>query len=241
MAILAYTHSGTAPRVLKMKIASSFAAATVGGFALDSADGAAGINLATPTSAANCVGITLDSGVYSATQGDTEGVVSVAINPDAVYGLKMVGNNGNGQLSITTNSVAETAGTVVTITTGDPVPNSPTMDEGYLVCVAGANVGQTRKITSVSATAITVTVPFSNDIALNDVFIAVPWSPFDVAGNNACLDVSSRGNAVQNIAVGTGAEFRHIEVKFDTSGQTFARQNSWLYSQADDHWLNLLT
>lgn len=241
MAILAYTHSGTAPRLVRMKIASSFAAATIGGFALDSADGGAGINHATQDSAANCVGATYDSGVYSTTQGDAEGVVSVAINPDAVWGLKMVGTNANGQLSITTNSAADTGGTVVTITTGDPVPNSPTMDEGYLVCVSGANVGQTRKITTVSATAITVLVPFTNDIASGDVFIAVPWAPFDVAGNNVRLDDSSRGNAVQAVAVGTGAEFRHIEVKFDTSGQTFARQNSWLYTQADDHWLNLLT
>lgn len=218
----------------KMKISASFA--TAGIYATVNAASGAGIVVGLRTTVADQVGVTVDTGTYSTTQGDAEGLVTVITNPYAVYRLLMVGDEDNAQLTVTTNSSAETAGTVVTITSGDPAPNSPTMDEGTIVCVSGANVSRTRKITSVAATTATVTVPFQNDIASGDVFILVPWTPNDTAGDNVNLS-ADLSNAEQDVAVGTGADMRPLALEFDTSSQANARRNSYVYANLVSHVL----
>ena len=218
----------------RMKIAATFA--TPGIYATTIAASAAGITVGLRTTVGEQVGVTVDTGTYSTTQGDTEGTVQVITNPYGVYRMLMVGDENSAQLTITTNSVAETAGTVVTITTGDPAPNSPSVDEGTIVCVSGANVRQTRKITSVAGTTATVTVPFLNDIASGDVFILVPWTPNDTAGDNVNLSLNF-ANAQQNIAVGTGADFRPLALEFDTSSQANARLKSYVYAAFVNHVL----
>jgi len=218
----------------KMKISATFA--TPGIYATVGASNGAGIVVGLRTTATEQVGVTVDTGTYSTTQGDAEGVVTVITNPYAVYRMLMVGDEDNAQLTLTTNSVAETAGTVVTITTGDPAPNSPTMDEGTIVCVGGANYGHTRKITAVGATSATVTVPFPRDIAAGDVFILVPWTPNDTAGDNINLS-ADLANAEQDVAVGTGADFRPLALEFDTTSQANARRNSYVYAALVSHVL----
>lgn len=229
----AYSLTGNStPLVKRYKISETMA--TAGVPVLVNAANGAGLALASTTAAADAVGVTVGTGVYSTTQGDAEGTVEVIISPDAVYKLRMANSAVAGtQLVITTNSVAETAGTVVTITTGDPAPNNPEMDEGTIVCVAGNNVGQTRKITSTAATTATVTVPFLNDIAASDVFIIVPWTPADVAGDNIQL-TTTLIEARQDIAVGTGIAMVVVDIEFDTSSQDNARRKSYVYGQLDD-------
>lgn len=200
------------------------------------ADGT-GLVAASTTGAADAVGVSVDTGTYSTTQGDPEGMVTVIINPDAVYRLRM--NNGataGGQLALTTNSVASTTGLGVTITSGDAAPNSPEMDEGMIFCVSGANVGQGRKVTSTSATVATVTVPFLNDIAVGDQFIILPFNPLDVAGDNINL-TSNLAEARQDIAVGTGIAAVHVDLEVDSSSVSNARRNSFVYAILDDHIL----
>lgn len=219
----------------RMKISATFA--TAGIYATVTADGGAGIVVGLRTTATSQVGVTVDTGTYSTTQGDAEGRVQVITNPYAVYRLLMVGDEASAQLTLTTNSAADTGGTVVTITTGDPAPNSPTMDEGTAVCVAGANLGQTRKITSVAATTATVTVPFLNDlVATTDQFILVPWTPDDTAGDNINLSLNF-SNAQQNVGVGTGADMRPLALEFDVSSVANARQKSSVFANLVSHIL----
>lgn len=228
---LAYLLSGGAPVIHTYKIAETMATAAVP-VELGTA-GQAGIALpADVDTTTDFVGVTLDTGTYSTTQGETEGVVSVIINPDAVYRALMYQDGNENQLSVTTNSAAETAGTVVTITTGDPAPNGPSHDEGTVVCVSGANVGQTRKITSVGATSLTVTVPFLNDIGSGDQFIHVPWTPGDVTNNNVRL--TGTGGAQVEGPVGTGQAWRVLELNFPSGSVSHIRRNSYAYLKSDD-------
>lgn len=211
------------------------ASATVAGVPVlvAAADGA-GLALSLTTGATDAVGVTVDTGTYSTTQGDPEGQVTVIINPDAVYKIRL--NNGataGGQLALTTNSVASTTGLLVTITSGDAAPNSPEMDEGTIVGVSGANVGVARKITSTAATQATVTVPFPNDIAVGDQFIILPFNPSDVAGDNVNL-TSNLAEGRQDIAVGTGIAAVHVDLEVDCSSVSNARRQSYLYAMLDD-------
>lgn len=225
--------SGGAAYIKRYKVAANVA--TAGIPLLNNADGGAGVANGTTTSAANAIGLSLDAATYSTTQGDTEGIVTVDIRPDAVVRMRMSNSATSGTaLVVTTNSSANSAGTTVTITTGDPVPNSPDFDEGAIACVSGANVGHWRKITSNSATTAVVTVPFPNTIASGDVFILVPWMEVDVVGNNIQL-TSDLLEARQDIATGTGAEFRILALEWDFSSQTNAQNNSYVSAQFDDH------
>lgn len=170
---------------------------------------------------------------YSTTQGDTEGLVRVICNPDAVVKARMSGGATSGtSLAQTTNSVAETAGTVVTITTGDPAPNSPTMDEGIIWCVSGNNFGQSRRITAVAATTATVTVPFLRDIEASSVFILAPYMPG--VGNTLQL-TSDFLEADATIAVGTGGAASIVELVLNLAA------DSHVYWLAQDHFFNQLS
>lgn len=238
-----YDVSGGSPVAKKFKINATMA--TAGVPVVIGTAGDAGLKLAAITSGVDFVGVTLDTGTYSATQGDAEGVVTVIINPSAAWRMHCSGTATAGtQLTLTTNITASAAGTVITKTgatgAGDPDPNSPEMDEGVAVCVGGANVGQTRKITSTGATSATVTVPFLADIAVGDQFIIVPWTPVDLAANNIAL-TSNLAEAQQDVAVGTGVAVRCIELEIDFSSVQDARNNFYIFGLIDDHILNETT
>jgi len=230
---LAYLLNGGAPLIKRYKSGSTFAAA--GGYATITADGGAGVVLGLATTVADQVGLSLDTTTYSTTQGDAEAVVSLIVNPDAVLRIRMGRTATAGtQLQVTTNSAANTAGTGITITAGDDAPNSEEKDEGTIACVSGANLGQSRKITSTSATVYTVTVPFLNDIASGDQFLAVPWTPADVVGDNVNLTTNLQEGR-QDIAVGTGADLRIFDLEFDYASVSHARRQSFVYALFDDH------
>ena len=233
---LAYLLSGGAPHVKRYKIGSD--CATLGMPIEAGIAGEAGVQkFADPTVITDAVGVNVDGDTFSTTQGaGNEGVIGVIINPDAVYQARICTTATSGtQSQIITNSAASTGGTVVTITTGDQDPSGTSMDEGFAACIAGGNVGQIRKVTSVAATSVTVTVPFERTIAVGDVFMVGPWSPSpDVTGDQAQL--TTDGIEVRNdIAQGTGAEIRGVEIGIDFSSQANARQRSYYYVLLDDH------
>lgn len=220
------------------RLKTGISMASLGAPVIITAAAGAGVVLGSTTGWTDAVGINLDASVYSTTQGDTEGVARVVVDPGAVFKWRIAGSATEGtQALVVTNSAASAAGTVITITTGDAAPNSPTLDEGTAYCVSGANAGQSRKITSVAATTATVTVPFTNDLAVGDVFILVPWTPFDVAGNNLQFSTALT-EADQSIAVGTGAPVRIVGLIWSL---TNARTDSWVEGVADDHVLNVTT
>ena len=60
-------------------------------------------------------GVNLDTGVYSATQGDAEGMISVSMRPDLVLKIRVAGSATTGAAMITlTNTLASSGGTLVT-------------------------------------------------------------------------------------------------------------------------------
>ena len=185
--------------------------------------------------ATDYIGLTIDTGTYSETQGDTEGVITVVISPDVVLKARMCNSATSGtQLVTTTNSVAETAGTTVTITTGDPAPNSPDLAQGTIACISGANKGQSRKFITSAATTAAATSPFTNDIASGDVFLIVPWFVMSNGGSDNVQVTTDLTEARQDIAAGTGIPSEIWETKFDFSDVSSARRESYLYFSPND-------
>jgi hypothetical protein len=174
------------------------------------------------------------------------GEVSLVVNPDAAYRFRMSGTAAaGGNLPLITNTVASTAGTLVTITTGDIVPNSPTMLDGTLIALTGANAGQRRKITTVSATEFTAVVPFPSDIAVGDTFTAVPYFPgaATVLGGDDLTLTTTPGTlateANATIASTTaGIRMTHLDLVYDTAGPLRGRSDGYIISNPVRHHYN---
>ena len=115
--------------------------------------------------------------------------------------------------------------------------SSPTFDEGVTWANAGgvnANQGQYRKVTSVSATAGTLTVPFDNAIAVGDDFLRAPyWIMDPTAKTIQFTTLLDEANA--SIAVGTGAAM--VTVGFRLNGI----YDSYVLACSNDHALNIAT
>ena len=163
---------------------------------------------------------------------DITAVTSVVINPDAVYRMLAVKGATGGQLDVLTESAGGSK-TANTITTGETAPNSPSMDEGTIVCISGANKGQTRKITSVAATVATIIEGWVNLNAIGDVFLMLPWTPGDDAANNVNL-TTDLASARADIAVGTGADMRPMDLIVDQSSIEASRNRSYVLAMFDD-------
>ena len=248
MAKFGYTFGGGAPVMKRYKLNAS---TTTKGILMSAGlTTNTGLILSTTTAAPRTVGLTTDTGTYTSTQSTTmtEGLITVIVNPDAVYKFRMSGTTASGgALLTTTNSSASTAGTVVTITTGDAAPNSPTMLDGTMLCISGANalqantplaigpvtVGSTlnavdtgsRAITAVAATTATNTVPYPNTIAVGDVFLLVPFTttPLGLALNGPILTTTLdevRANAAKASQVGSAVQLREVELLWDSPAGT---------------------
>lgn len=227
----AYSLTGnSAPVMKKYQIAAT---AIAGIPLLIPAAGGAGLATSTTTSAANMVGVTLDGATYVTAQ-QTDGTsaereVTVIVNPDAVWEMKLSGGaTENIALTFQEITTASTDGLV--ITTAAEWSN-PTFDEGIVWGYDGANSGAFRKITSVSSTAGTVTVAFDQDTAVGDNFLRAPYWP--VQSTNIQL-TTLLTQADASIAVGTGAEFKPVELRLrDASDQ--GQTNSYVLAVAGDH------
>lgn len=236
-----YTLDGSTIIKKRYRVGSGVTFSAAGVPALNIAATTSGLAIGTTTSAANAVGVSLDTATGTTTPtSDAQTLLSVIVNPLAVYKLRICGSATAGTQALIMTESAGGSKTANTITTGDAAPNSPTMDEGTIACVYGANLGQVRKVTSVSATVATITEGWVNNNASGDVFIVVPWTPVDVAGNNIQL-TTNLTEADQSIAVGTGAEFRIVELEFDFGGVEAARRNSFVYGMFDDHIFGVTT
>jgi hypothetical protein len=226
---LAYLLSGGAPVLKRHKIGASAAA----GIPVTETSGA-GIANATTTAITDAVGVTVDASTYTTTQATdmVEGVATVIINPDAVLRAKMVSAaTGNTQLNLTTNSAANTAGTTITITTGDAAPNSPEMSGGTAFCVSGNNKGLSRVITSTAATTATLTVPFPHTIAAGDTFVLIPWSVPGVS--NVTTTLTTDLTAVRgDQAASSTALINVVDLEIDSE---LPRSNSYLHLLLQDH------
>ena len=194
------------------------------------------------TAVTDCVGVTLDTAVYTATPTATtpEGIITVIINPDAVYRARMAANATAGtQLTLTTNDVAETAGTTLDKTgatgVGDPDPNSPDMIEGTMICVSGSNKGQMRTLTTSAATSAVTTVAFLNGIDVGSEFILVPWN-INSAVSNLVQLTTNLTEARQNVAAGSVGMISVLtDMEVDFADTSSARRNSYLYLKIADH------
>jgi len=224
---------GAAPVIKKFQVAANV---SVLGIPLTAAaDATAGLALGTTTAINDMVGCNVDLATYGTAQvagGSPEALVSVIINPDAIWKIFMSGGATAGTAeTLRTVSTASTDG--LSVTTGTDW-SSPSLDEGHIWGVTGANAGQARKITSVSGTAATVTVAFASDTAVGDTFGYAPISP---ATLQTVTLTSNLAEFRQDVAVATNtAEIICIEL----------RPNNWvggigrpfILAVARDHILN---
>lgn len=219
--------------VLK-KYKSSAATIIAGIVGLRSAANAAGqVSVSTTTSFADSLGLVLDTGEkfgaatsYSTTQGAVEGVVTVVVNPDQILRAQMV--TGATGTSITQDTVASAVADGLTVVGGTSVA-SPSMDEGLIWFTSGANLGESRKITSVSSVTSTVTVPFPRASAVGDTFL---YAGLNVGLTGVTLTTDLK-NVRADIAVSTGASATALE--FDLAGST----DSFVYLVLGDQvWKN---
>ena len=152
---------------------------------------------------------------YSTTQGDTEGLVRVYINPDIIYRARMSGGATLANLQTVTTTAASAAGTTVTAT--DTPEND--MDDGTCWCLMGGNAGLSRKVTTITAnTSWVVTVPFPRTIAIGDTFCVAPYSPF------VTIAIQLTTNLVEadaTIAFGSGATARPVELVLNGAGDSY--------------------
>ncbi len=110
---------------------------------------------------------------------DPQQVVTVCINPNAVYRVRLSGGSTSGTaLSAQTNTSASTDG--LTITTSS---NLSAYDDGAVWGATGANAGKMRKATAVTTTT-TLVVAFPYDIAVNDTFYYATFGQKERAGFN---------------------------------------------------------
>lgn len=227
-----YSTGNVSPIIRKFMIGASIAREGI--LAMAPAAGNAGIIPCTTTAVTNTVGLALEPGTYSTTQSSSGTAVSVMciVNPHAVYAYRMAGSSTSGAaLSAQTTTSASSGGTAVT-TGADWTTTS--YDEGVTWCISGANVGQYRKVTSVSATAGTVTVPFDNGIAIGDVFGRAPYWIYDPTAKTIQF-TSNLDEADASIAVGTGAAM--VTVGFRLNGLS----DSYVLASSNDHTLNIAT
>lgn len=210
------TMSGVTPLIKKYK---SSAAMIRGIVVVRSTANASGqFSTSTTTTATDSLGLLLDNGgylgdpaTYSTTQGAVEAVWSVIVNPDQILRAQMV--TGAAGTAITGDTVASAVTNGLTVVGGISVA-SPDMDEGILAFTSGANVGQSRKITSTSSVTATVIVPFPRASAVGDTYFYAGLN-IGLTGVTLTTDLT---NVRTDIAVSTGASLTCLHL--DLNGLT---------------------
>jgi hypothetical protein len=196
---------------------SNITAAVVGTLVMrePTASNSGEVAIATTTAALNALGCAADVDTYSTTQGAAMGLIRVMHSPFAVWKFRVSGSSTKGAAlssaaggQIMTNTVAETSGLVIT----SVVPTTD-FSGGIIKGRTGANKGSIRKQTSRSSgVSATVVVPFPNDIAVDDSFIAVPYSRAAIAVQMVATTIDE---ADGSIAFGTGVPLNVEYVTID--------------------------
>lgn len=248
---MAYSLGAKAPMVKKFVMGATVSYA--GTPILAATAGNPGCAQATTTAAAKMLGCNLDLTTamgdpngnklgappiaYSTTQLtggnagiDEQVVVTVVINPDAVWKAKLSGAAAEDTaLPLQLNTTTSTGGTVVT--TG-AAWNSPTYVDGIVWGFDGANAALFRKLTSAGGTSGTVTVPFPNTIAIGDNFLRAPAWP----GTTQTVTLTTNLFEVRtDVAVATNtAALRCVELLLRDTGLD-GRNASYTYVISADH------
>lgn len=168
---LAYIMSGGAPKIKKFQIGEAMATAGVPveiGAVTDD-----GILLVETTTALDVIGVTLDvqATLVTAQQADNsdpERVVSVIVNPDAVYKARLAGGAASGT-ALTAQTVSTASADGLDVTTGFDYA-TPTMLGGVIWGATGANSNVARKITSVNTDHTAHQTAFPVDTIVGDTF-----------------------------------------------------------------------
>ena len=230
----AYLLGGGAPVIKKYQIGEAMADAGVPVIA-ESAQATAGIALASTTASLDFLGVTLDTQgtLVTAQQSDNSDparLVSVIINPDAVWKAKLTnGATANTALTLRSVTLASTNGLLVT--TGDDF-NGTDFDGGTLWGFDGNNATVARRITATTSTSATVIVAFPNDTVVGDNFLRCgPHEGQDV-GVTLTTDLTQ---VDAEIAHNAGNDnFRVVEGQFRDVGND-GQNNSFLLLVGLDH------
>ena len=171
-----YSLSGSAPIIKKYQIGEAMATAGVP-VEIETLANVAGVLLCETTTCADSLGVTLDAQATRNTAQQTDNsdpavYVSVIINPDAVYKVKMSGGStSNTAITTQTNTVADSTGLLTTLALGTAY------DDGYIWGYTGANAGVLRKVTAVGGTNEVPIIACPFDIAVGDTFLAATFGP----------------------------------------------------------------
>lgn len=212
--------SGSSPVIKRYK--ASATGYVPGIIMLASAANASGqMSTSTTTSTANALGLLMDTSnsvgetvTYSTTQGATEAVYGVLVNPDQILRMQMV--TGATGTAITGDTIATASSNGLTFVGGTSVA-SPDMDEGIVWYTSGSNVGQSRKITSTGATVTgTVLVPFG----ANAVGDTICYAGLNVGLQGMTLTTDLL-KVRTDIAVATGATLSTLSMELNGTTNSF--------------------
>lgn len=142
------------------------------------AAGTAGIQLVETVTALDIVGLAVDKQETLVTAQQTDNsdparMVSVCVNPDAIYRARMSGGSTSGT-ALTEYTVTDASTTGLDVDADTDFSN---FDEGTVWFTGGNNAALSRRIGVGDATDATVVVAFPYDIATGDTFCVAPYGP----------------------------------------------------------------
>lgn len=191
-----------------------------------------GLIVATTTSTAKAVGVTIDtSGTYVTAQqtdnSDTARTVGVILSPHAVYSMIMNGGATEGTSMILHTVVTGSSDGLSFVE--DVNGDSPELAGSTYFGLTGANAGRSNRCTSNSTTTATFIRAWPNDPAAGDTFIVAPYfPPYGITVQLTTLLTQ----ADASIAYGTGAAFKTTEIVFS---QSEGRTNSYVHAVLANH------
>lgn len=222
--------SGAAPITKKYQIGEAMATAGVP-VEIPTLANVAGLLLCATTTAIYAVGVTLDAQAtrntaQQADNADPAAMVTVIVNPDAVWKAKLSGGaTSDTALTVNTNTVASTDGLLTTLGL------SSDYDDGVIWGAAGGNPGILRKVTAVAGTNETLIIAFPNDIAVDDTFYAATFGPAEDAG----VQLTSTLEQIDATADGQpNNNFRCVEMEARDDSED-GSTNSFAYIVFTDH------
>jgi hypothetical protein len=186
----AYSLAGNAPVIKKYQIGETLNAGIVGiPMEYPTLSDTDGLLMCETNSCVDALGVSLDNpGTRQTAQQsdntDPARLVSVIVNPCAVYRARLSGSSTSGTaLTPLTNTVASATGLLTTLALGTAY------DDGVIWGYTGANAGILRKVTAVGGTNETPIVAFPFDIAVGDTFLPCTFGPGEDAGFNLTSDL----------------------------------------------------
>ncbi len=179
----------------------------------------AGIVPCTTTNLDFTHGLAADTGTYSTTQGDAEGLVTVSVRPDLIVRALMSGGATEGTaLTLLSNTSASAGGTTVT----DADVSANDMTGGTVHCIGGnAGVGLSRMITThTGSTSLVVLVPYPRAISVGDEFFMIPYAlmgdgTVTTDGNSNLQTTTLFTQADASIASGTGGQVSVVDLELN--------------------------